>query len=160
MPTLTPVGVDFADTAPRTIVVDQVVAAPAAPIWAAIVDNSSWTVWYPTMRTCVSTSDPDHGVGSTRRVVVGSLRAEEKFVAWDPERTWAFTILETNLPLAKRFLERLDLIPGDGVTAVRYTGAFEPTAFTRPIAGLIERQVRTAWTNGLAGLARHVAPAD
>ena len=58
--------------------------------------------------------------------------------------------------MAKRFLEQVELIPENGATRVRYTGAFEPMLVTKPLAGLIERQLRTAWTNGLAGLATHV----
>lgn len=157
MPTLAPVDASFATTAPRTVVVEQVIASAPGPIWAALVDNPSWTAWFPGMKRCDDTSDPTHGVGSTRSVTVGGLKADETFVAWEPEKLWAFTIVKTNLPMAKRFLEQVELIPGDGVTTLRYTGAFEPTWLTRPIAKLVEKQLRTAWTGGLAGLAAHVA---
>jgi uncharacterized protein YndB with AHSA1/START domain len=156
MPTLTSVETNFAASAHRTVTVEQVIASTPGPIWAALVDNPGWTTWYPGMKRCESTSDPAHGVGSTRTVEVGGLKAEETFVAWEPEKLWAFTITKTNLPMAKRFLEQVELIAGDGVTAARYTGAFEPMLITKPLAGLIERQIRTAWTNGLAGLAAHV----
>ena len=156
MPTLTPVDTSFASTAPNTVVVEQAIASAPGPIWAALADNPGWTSWYPDMKRCIDTSDPAHGVGSTRSVTVGPLKADETFVAWEPDKLWAFTIVKTNLPMAKRFLEQVELIPGDGVTTVRYTGAFEPTWLTRPIAKLIEKQVRTGWTNGLAGLAAHV----
>lgn len=159
MPTLTPVDASFAATAPHTVVVEQVIASAPGPIWAALVDNPGWTTWYPGMKRCESTSDPAHGVGSTRTVSVGGLKADETFVAWEPDKLWAFTIVKTNMPMAKRFLEQVELIPGDGVTTVRYTGAFEPTWLTRPIAKLVERQIRAAWTGGLAGLAAHVAAA-
>ncbi len=156
MPTLTPVDTSFATTAPHTVVVEHVIASAPGPIWAALVDNPGWTTWYPGMKRCESTSDPAHGVGSTRTVAVGALKADETFVAWEPEKLWAFTIVKTNVPMAKRFLEQVELISGDGVTTVRYTGAFEPMSLTRPVAKLIERQVRTGWTNGLIGLAAHV----
>ncbi len=156
MPTLTPVDTNFAATAPHTVVVEQVIAAAPGPIWAALTDNPGWTTWFPGMKRCVNTSDPAHGVGSTRSVTVGALKADETFVAWEPETLWAFAIVKTNLPMAKRFLEQVELIPGDGATTVRYTGAFEPTLLTRPIARMVEKQVRTGWTGGLAGLAAHV----
>ncbi len=73
MPTLIPVDTSFAATAPRTIVVDQMIASPPGPIWEVIVDNPGWTTWYPGMKTCTSTSDPAHGVGSTRTVEVGGV---------------------------------------------------------------------------------------
>jgi len=160
MPTLSPVDTSFLTTASRTVTVEQVIASPPAPIWATLVDNPGWTMWYPGMKRCESTSDPAHGVGSTRTVEVGGLKADEKFVAWEPEKLWAFTITKTNLPMAKRFLEQVELIPGDGVTTVRYTGAFEPMRITQPFVRLIDKQIRTAWTNGLAGLAAHVTSAS
>lgn len=156
MPTLEPVDPTFATRAPNTVVVEQVVAAPVARVWATVIDNPGWTLWFPTMTSSVDTSEPAHGVGSTRTVKVGGLRAEERFVAWEPERLWAFTITKTNLPMAKKFLEQLELTADGDATIVRYTGAFEPMLLTRLVAGLIERQIRTAWTNGLAGLADHI----
>lgn len=157
MPTLEPVDTDFVTPAPRTIVVEQEIAADPAAVWAVLTDNDSWTTWYPNMNSCITTSDPGHGVGATRSVAVGSLKADERFVAWDEPKLWAFTIVKTNLPMAKRFLEQVELVGGESTTTARYTGAYEPTAFTRPIASLIDRQIRTAWTNGLAGLAAHLA---
>lgn len=156
MPTLTPVDASFAHTAPRRVVVEQRVGSGTEPIWAALVDHAGWTAWFPGMKSAVATSDPAHGVGSTRTVKVGGLVADEEFVAWDPETLWAFTIVKTNLPMAKRFLEQVELVPGDGDTVVRYTGAFEPMLLTRPIAALIEKQIGAAWTKGLAGLAAHI----
>lgn len=77
-------------------------------------------------------------------------------MAWEPDELWAFTIVKTNVPMAKRFLEQVELIQRDATTTVRYTGAFEPMLITRPIAGFIEKQVRSGWTDGLAGLAAHL----
>lgn len=156
MPSLTPADLDFAGTAPNRIVVERTVAAPAARIWEALVDTAGWTTWFPTMTSATSTSDPDHGLGSTRSVKVGGLVADERFIGWEPERLWAFTIVRTNLPMAKRFTEQVELIPDGDRTAVRYTGAFEPTVFTRWFTRIVEGQIRTAWTNGLDGLADHV----
>lgn len=137
MPTLTPVDMSFADSAPRKVVVEQVIASPPGPIWAALIDNPGWTTWYPGMKSCVSTSDPAGGVGSTRTVQVGGLKADEQFVAWEPEALWAFTITKTNMPMATRFLEQVELIPDGSSTTVRYTGSFEPTLITRLVAGMI-----------------------
>lgn len=156
MPNLNLVDTSFANSAPRKVVVEQRIDTSTGPIWAALVDHPGWTQWYPGMKKCRGTSDPASGVGSTRTVSVGGLVADEEFVAWEPETLWAFSIVKTNLPMAKRFLEQLELIPGEGSTLVRYTGAFEPVFITRPIASLIEKQVSAGWTEGLGGLATYV----
>lgn len=156
MPTLAPVDLSFANAAPRRVTVDQVVNAPVAKVWDVVTNNPGWVNWFPTMSSSENTSDPTHGIGSTRTVKVGGLRAEERFVGWEPERLWAFTIEKTNLPMAKRFLEQLEFTPDGDQTKVRYTGAYEPHLLTRLVAGVVDKQLRTAWTNGLAGLAAHV----
>ncbi len=156
VPTLTPADLTFADSAPNRVVVEHPIAADPATIWAVIIDNPGWSQWYPTMTSCVDTSSQIHGVGSTRAVKVGALEAEERFIAWEPQRLWAFTIEKTNLPMAKRFTEQLELIETDDSTTVRYVGAFEPLTIMRPVSRLLERNVRRAWTAGLAGLAEHV----
>lgn len=156
MPTLAPASLDFASSAPNRVIVEQTIAATAADVWAVIIDNPGWTQWFPAMSSCVNTSDEAHGVGSTRTVKVGGLKADERFIGWEPEQLWAFTIEKTNLPMAKRFSEQVELIAGDGSTTVRYTGAFEPFTIMRPVASLIEKNIRAAWTAGLAGLAAHV----
>ena len=153
MPSLEPVDTTFTSTAPRTVTVDQVVNAPVADVWACVTDNPGWVDWFPSMTSSENTSNPTHGVGSTRTVKVGGLRAEERFVAWEPEQLWAFTIEKTNLPMAKRFLEQLELTADGDLTNVRYTGAYEPHLLVRPIASVIDKQIRSSWTDGLAGLA-------
>lgn len=153
MPRLEPADLDFATSAPRSVTVEQTIAAPVARVWEVVTDNPGWVDWYPTMTEAVDTSDPTTGVGSTRRVKVGGLVAEERFIAWEPEQLWAFTIEKTNLPTAKRFLEQLEFEADGDTTTVRYTGAYEPLWFTKPIAGFVDKQLRTAWTAGLAGLA-------
>lgn len=156
MPTLAPVDLSFATTAPRTVTVTKTIAAPVADVWAAVTDNPGWVNWFPTMSSSENTSDPTHGLGSTRTVKVGGLRAEERFVGWEPEKLWAFAIDKTNLPMAKRFLEQLEFTADGDTTNVTYTGAYEPHLLTRLIGGVIDKQLRSAWTNGLAGLAAHV----
>jgi uncharacterized protein YndB with AHSA1/START domain len=157
MPTLIPEDRHFVNNAPNRIVVERRVKAPPARIWELLTDTPGWTKWFPTMTSALSTSDPADGIGSSRRVHVGRLEADEQFIAWEPGQLWAFTIVKTNIPMAKRFTEQVELIPEGDDTIVRYTGAFEPLAVTRPIARIVEGQVKTAWANGLDGMADHLA---
>lgn len=156
MPALDPVEPSFATTAPQKVVVETTVAASTASVWGALADNDAWPKWFDPMSSCISTSDPATGVGSTRSVVVGPLEADELFIIWEPEKAWGFTITRTNLPMAKRFLEMVELeaigTTSSPQTLVRYTGAFEPHLITKLSYPLVKRQVRSAWTKGLAGL--------
>jgi hypothetical protein len=108
------------------------------------------------MSFCTTTSQVPTGVGSTRTVKVGPLVADEQFIVWEPETAWAFCVSRTNLPIAKRMLEQVELVPNNSnETLVRYTGAFEPHPLSRLTFGLTKRQVRTMWTAGLAGLEKY-----
>lgn len=158
MPKLTPVDVAFIATARQTLEVEQIVRAPIQRVWDTIADNETWTRWFSPMSECQTTSDPGTGVGATRSVVVGPLEADEEFVAWDEPNIWAFTITKTNIPMASKFLEQLELSTHNDGTRVTYTGAFDPHLVTKLSYPLVKRQVRKAWTAGLAGLADHLKP--
>jgi uncharacterized protein YndB with AHSA1/START domain len=132
VPQLTKATPEFAASASHKATAVHDLAASPEQVWATITNNSSWTKWFPTMTRCEDTSDPTSGIGSTRTVKVGPLVAEEEFIAWDENRLWAFTITKTNLPLGKKVLEQLAIEPhGDGGSRVAYTGAIEPTWFSR-----------------------------
>lgn len=156
MPNLTPVDPGFIATARQVVEVSQLVRAPIQQVWDTIADNSTWTQWFTPMSECETTSDPGTGVGSTRSVVVGALEADEKFVAWDEPYVWAFTIVKTNIPLASKFLEQLELATHNEGTQVSYTGAFDPHLVTKLSYPLVKRQIRKTWTTGLAGLADYL----
>jgi hypothetical protein len=108
------------------------------------------------MSFCTTTSTLQTGVGATRTVKVGPLVADEHFILWEPESSLGFCVTRTNLPIAKRMLEQVELVADQAQgTLVRYTGAFDPHPLSRLTFGLTKRQVRAAWTAGLAGLEKH-----
>lgn len=161
MPKLTPVDSTFLDGspktgAPKTVVVKQHIAAPIQRVWDVIADNDTWTEWFPAMTECTTTSDPATGVGATRRVIVGALEADEIFVTWDEPHQWAFIITRTNIPMATKFLEQLELAEDSTGTMVTYTGAFTPHLVTKLSYPLVKRGIKKSWTEGLQGLAAHV----
>lgn len=160
MPSLEAVEPDFATTASRRVVVERTIDATPSDLWSIIADNATWPEWFPGMKRCDTTSAMPTGVGATRTVKVGPLEAEERFVAWDAPRVWAFCVTRTNLPMASKMYEQLELEPSEGGTLVRYTGAFEPHILTRFVFGLVEKNVRSAWDGGLEGLDQRAARAD
>jgi hypothetical protein len=132
MPTLSVVDPSFARTAPQTVVLERQIPASPAELWRVLSDNSSWMSWFPGMSFCTTTSEPMTGLGSTRTVKVGPLVADEHFILWEPESAWGFAVIRTNIPVAKRMLEQVELFANQSNgTLVRYTGAFEPHPLTR-----------------------------
>jgi hypothetical protein len=157
MPTLKIVDPSFARSAQHTVVVEQTIGSDPARIWAVLSDNATWTTWFPGMTQCITTSAEPTGIGSTRTVKVGPLVADEQFILWETNVIWGFCVTRTNLPVASKMLEQVELVSNrSGGTLVRYTGAFEPHTFSRLTFGLTKRQVRAVWTAGLAGLEQAV----
>ncbi len=165
MPRLIASPPEFVDNAPVVVNVGRTIIASPEAIWAALTHNETWPEWFPDMKRCETTSSPGDGIGATRTVKVGNLVAEEQFIFWDRPKDWGFAMTKTNLPLAKQFVERVQLdtsthqsdeARANTVTEVRYTGYIEPHLLMKPFAGLLKMQVRTTWEKALVGLAEHV----
>ncbi len=156
MPDLIPVDAAFANSAPQRIEVERRIAATTVEVWKVIVDNSTWTDWFDGMTSCEPTSDPDSGVGSSRRVKVGPMQLEEQFITWDEASCWAFTVTKTSIPFAKRMLEQIELTSvgtaDQPATKVHYVGAIEPHPLTKLIFPVIARQLKAAWRKSFANL--------
>ena len=157
---LEPVDVEFARTASHVVRVERIIDASPEAIWMPLVETSTWTEWFPTMTRAESVSQRAT-LGSTRTVKVGSLVAEELVVVADAHTRWGFTVVRTNLPIAKRMLEIVELEDVSDAERTRsrvgYTGAFEPLWFNRPLYALVTRRVAASWRHALDGLASHVA---
>ena len=155
MPTLTAVDGSFVDAAPHVARCQVEVSAPINIVWEAILDYPSWVDWFPRMSQCHATSSTV-GVGGSRRVKVGPLIVEERIVVFEPQTAWGFTALRTNLPVAKKLLEQIELEPSDGATLLTYTGAFDPIVPGRLAAKALVGGFTSAWTEGLNELDRYL----
>ncbi len=156
MPKLELADPSFVDEAPVTINVGRTLHASPEAVWAALTDNESWTEWFPNMKRCDTTSSDPNGIGSTRTVKVGGLVADEQFIFWDRPKDWGFSIVKTNLPLATKMIERVQLESTGGTTNVRYSASFTPHLLTKPIVSLVKMQIMKSWEDGLVGLAQHI----
>lgn len=124
---LAPADLDFFADPPWRFDVTGVLDAPPAAVWAAFTDNAGWTRWFKGCKECLSTSDPAEGVGSTRFISVNGLQVDERFIGWEPEKLWAFTVVDISPKFARRMAERAQFseLP-DGRTQVDYRIAVEP----------------------------------
>ncbi len=160
MPDLEAVDLDFVPAARHRIRVERIINAPRPLLWDIITETATWTEWFPTMSRCDAVSQRAT-LGSSRTVKVGPLVAEETVIVADSPSRWGFCITHTNLPIARRMVELLeldDVSDGDRTrTRVNYTGAIDPPWFGRPTFRITRRQVATTWRHGLDGLAQRAA---
>ncbi|CAN5494512.1 SRPBCC family protein [soil metagenome] len=150
--------IEFADTAPLRAEGSAMIAASPAEIWAVLLDYEAWPTWFAGVRSCRATSDPATGVGSTRTVSIGGGSTfDERFIAWDEGRLWAFTGIEMK-PLAIRSLvERVTIEDlGPNRTRVTYRMAFDPKPAVKPMALLARPLISRNLAKAMRALAREV----
>jgi uncharacterized protein YndB with AHSA1/START domain len=148
----------FADRAPWIFDFDGLVTANPAEVWAAFIDNESWTIWFANCKSCRATSDPFDGVGSTRSIEVNGLRVDERFIAWQPERLWAFTATAMKVSFATSLVERVLFDePEPGRTHIAYRMAMQPKFWARPIRRLVGSQATKAFAKSFAALDTYLA---
>lgn len=155
MTPITPRPLEWIGSAPIRASRSRRIAQPPAVVWAAIADHASWAEWFPRL-VAVTPGEVADAVGGTRTVDLGVLAADEEFLAWEPERHFAFTVTGTTKPGLRSMVEDIRLTP-DGETActVTYTMGIEPLGakLLRPI---LQPVFRKTIADGLAGLASHV----
>lgn len=155
MPKCRPVGSDFADTAPVTVRAEVELQSSPLLVWGTLADTPNWPQWFPGMKECRATSDPAGGLGESRFVHVGPLKVDERFVAWEPERAFGFTVTSINFGawVAKAMLELVELAPSEtGGTIATYKAGLHPTFWARPLGGRLRDQMAEAWTVGLGNI--------
>ena len=155
MTPMTPRPLEWIDTAPVRASRSRRIAQPPAVVWAAIADHAAWTQWFPRM-AAVTPGEVADAVGGTRTVDLGAVAVEEEFLAWEPERHFAFTVVSSTRPGLKSMVEDIRLTrDGDTACTVTYTMGLEPVGakLLRPV---LQPVLRKTISDGLAGLATHV----
>jgi uncharacterized protein YndB with AHSA1/START domain len=135
-----PTGLDFVDVAPHRVVTEEVLPAPPERVFAVLVDETSWPQWFPGM-TRVEWLGPERGVGAMRRVALGPLVIEERFLAWEPGRRFTFAFDGANAPGLRAVVEDYRLEPAGGdATRLRWMMCYAPApglGLVAPVAHLV-----------------------
>jgi len=158
MPALTPRDTDFIDSASTHITTTVTVNASPEEVWAVLVDNERWPEWFAAAKTCRTTSAQAQGVGATRWIHVDLFKVNERFVAWDPPRRWAFTILDANLPGLISVVEQATINPlGGGKSQLTYVVAADVAPYMRPLVPVLRWRLAGMFKKGLGGIEGQVA---
>lgn len=128
------------------------VAATPERIWEVLADHESWPEWFTAIDT-VEVTGAASGIGAERRVTLPGMVIDEEFVAWEPGRRFAFTVVGMSKPVFDTLNERVTIEDlGNGRCEVTYIQAFKPKAwFALPFL-VVKRQFRRGLHRGLKGL--------
>ena len=152
MPALEPRPLDWLPTAPVRIEVAREMAVSAAVAFAVVADHEQWPDWFSQLKRVEVTGAPT-GVGGQRRVALSGVVVDEVFIAWEPDRLFAFTVTHATRPMAKAMVEAVQVEPlGDDRCRVTYTQAIEPPGWMKPMLPVMRRAMRSMLTKALSGL--------
>jgi uncharacterized protein YndB with AHSA1/START domain len=100
------VGLDFIETAPYVFSNSVDLAVTPEQLWEVLDDADAWPRWASVIRKVEWTSPQPHGVGTTRTVtMLGGLKGDEEFLAWEPGERMAFRFNAASLEAVKAFAE-------------------------------------------------------
>lgn len=163
---LEPTGLDFVERSPFQLVNDLTVFAPAERVFDVLTSERDMYEWLEPLAEVRYTSPAPHGVGSTREVVLdllqrtprqrgaGSLAVQERILAWERGKRFAFAVDEMNLPLVRQMVEDMQLERlGPGRTLLRYRVHYRPTGPMRAVHPI----ARTVFDKMFRDAARRVA---
>ena len=158
MTRLAPQALSFADSAPWTFDMVGTIDAPVDRVWATFTDNASWANWFDGCTSCESTSSPADGIGSTRTIRVSGLKVDERFIAWEPQRLWAFTVINLRpVGLAISMVERATFSELGGThTRIDYRVAIAPRLWARPLRKIIANRLSAAFESSFRKLNAHL----
>ncbi len=153
---LEPATLELLDTAEFTLSTDVDLAASIDEVWAVIADNTSWTEWFHNCTKMTASHDTWTAAGQTRTISTTPFVIEEVAIEVDEPNRWAMSLTKTNLPMAKRMLEVLDITDtsrnGEERTEVKWTGAFDLPAYLLPVRSISETLLVRTWGRSLEAL--------
>ena len=156
---MSPLSIDQAETLPFRMVTERRLPASPERVFEVLSDPATWPHWFTKM-TRATWTEGESRVGALRTVEIqdGVTQIwEEKVVAWEPGRRFAFNTIGGNLPLAKALVEDFQLSPdGDGCRFV-WTVHYDPTLLVRILHPLVRMLFRKMFSSATDGLSRYVS---
>jgi hypothetical protein len=145
-----PVDESFFETAPVRLVETFEVDRPAAAVWSELTALHPLS-WCRIIGKGISwTSNPPHGVGTTRTVsaLKGANKFREHFFIWEEGKRMSFYVLEASAPMVKRFAEDYVVEPtSDTSCSFTWTIAYEPSAIGKAGDAINKRLLGSLFTD-------------
>ncbi|MEV7194220.1 SRPBCC family protein [Streptomyces sp. NPDC093510] len=161
---LSPVGLDFVDSAPVRLVFVREVSAPPEAVFRALADDvTGWPQWFTAVTLCRPT-----GGGAGREVrLKGGTRFEESILAADAPERYTYRVDETNAPGLRALVEEWRLTPTDNDndtgagsgTRVQWTFAMDGVAPLRGALRIGRAGLGRAFRDAVTALDRRLAAA-
>ena len=148
-----PENLDFLDRAPFRFVNEGEMPVSAERLFEVLADASTWPKWFDDMREARWTSPAPYGVGSTRYVRLTTTAVDERILAFEPGRRFAFRLESIGLPLVRAMVEDY-AVESLGATRskLHWVAAYEPTTLARAVHPVVRAVFGRQFRRTVAGL--------
>jgi uncharacterized protein YndB with AHSA1/START domain len=153
---LRPEDLSFPDRSLVRLAFSRIVPAPPERVFDVLADHEAWTRWFVDFKKASVTGEVREGVGMRRRVWVGPMVLDERFIAWERGRRFSFTMLASNLPILSAMVEDWRLAPVEGGTQVDYVVGFDLPGWVRPLKGILLWKFRPLFEKALPNLEEYL----
>ncbi len=126
-------------------------------MWQAYVDPTTWSEWFPGVRSAGYRGAGPHGIGSIREATVGRQRYEEVIVAWEEPARWAYYVARASLPIARAHLECTEFEDCGSGTRVRWVVATDRRLLLRLAAPALPRVLEGLFRKAMRNLDARIA---
>ena len=137
---------EWIDDAPISLSNSRRIAASPEAVWARIADHETWPEWFTDFSKVTVTSGAE-GVGGGRKVTMPGATVTELFTEWEPNRRFAFTLVE-GPPILASMAELVEIEPADDGCTITYRQGIEPAKgfawLWKPVAKRFDGQTRKA----------------
>jgi hypothetical protein len=155
MKTMEPMA--LADFAAAPFRVEQSLVLPGTPeqLFLELAEPARWIGWFPLMRRAEWTSAKTAQVGAERSVSLRVFgRFDERMLAWEPGKRFAFTMIASSSPLVRRMGEDWRLVRDAGGTRLEWTVAAVPTTLGKLATPALRRVLTRLFQGGGQNLRR------
>lgn len=154
---MVPTGEDYLENAPITFSKSITINAPIADVWKVIDNTPGFVDWFPGVKWAKMENASEKGLNAKRLAQLDGNKYYEMMIAYEKEKKWGFTMLESNSGMLKTiteviYLERVDA----NTTKVTVKGGYAPKGIAKLMKGAIYKAIDKTWAAALSGLENHV----
>lgn len=150
-------GEQYVTSAPVQLTHSITIKAPVAKIWSVVDDTPNFDKWFKGVKWGKMEVPTDKGLGAKRLAQLNSNKYYEEIIAYEENKKWGFSMIESNSGLCKSITEVVYMEPIDKTTTrVTYKGGYEYNGFARYLKPVMNMAVTNIWKNAFKGLKEYI----